>query len=87
VTVALVTNLAIGMALVALAGMVASDQPRGRSVVRWVLERGQRSFGEDWNVHPYLVAVALMLLGLFFLLVGFSIFARRHDFWVIRLFS
>lgn len=77
-------NLAAGLALLWFAWDVFSDSKRGSAIVGGVRRYGQGIFGEDWHVHEYIVGGVLLVAGIFFCAIAFSIFASHHDWWVLK---
>lgn len=79
-----VVNLVIGLIFAYQAWCVFMDTSTGDRIVDRVRKTGQGFFGEDWHVHEYIVGGLLLLLALFFSAMAFSIFASKHDFWVLK---
>ena len=77
-------NLVLGLVLAYYAWSIFMDTKTGDALVDRVRKLGQGVFGEDWHVHQYIVAGLLTLGALFFLAMAFSIFAAKHDFWVLK---
>lgn len=77
-------NLVIGLALLWHAWLVFADTKSGDQLVEWIRKTGQSWFGEYWHVHEYIVGGLLTLGGLFFCMMAFSIFASKHDWWVLK---
>lgn len=79
-----IINLVLGLAFLYHAWAIIADTKTGDGVVGWVRKTGQGIFGEDWHVHEYIVAGILMIVGAFFCMMAFSIFAAKHDWWVLK---
>lgn len=77
-------NLALGLAFLWHAWLVFADTKAGDGIVDRVRKTGQGWFGEDWHVHEYVVGGVLALAGAFFCMMAFSIFASKHDWWVLK---
>ena len=82
----LLINFLIGFVLLYYAGSVFTGGRHGEALVDRLRKQGQSAFGEYWNVHEYIVGVVLLLAGIFFLAMAFSIFASHHDWWVLKWF-
>ena len=84
VSLPLLTNFAIGLALLYTAFSVFTEGRHGEALVAWLRKKGQAVFGEYWSIHEYIVGALLLIAGIFFVAIAFSIFASHHDWWVLK---